>query len=77
MGYLENEKKIYLKVTPLAKQEDKKQRDPKPNQRLDLATSLHITKSLTSISILFIKSHPSPSFDSITRKNKTPIKHKK
>lgn len=36
----------YLKFNPLVKQEDKKQRDPKPNQRVDLDTSFHIIKSV-------------------------------
>lgn len=35
----------YLNLTPWVKQEDKKNKDPKPNQRLDFATSLHITRS--------------------------------
>lgn len=35
-----------LKLTPLVKQEDKKQRHPKPNQRVDFETSFHIIKSV-------------------------------
>lgn len=37
---------MYLKLTPLAKQEDRKHIHPKPNQRVDFATSLHMIKSL-------------------------------
>lgn len=34
-----------LKLTLLVKQEDRKQSEPNPNQKLDFDTSFHITKS--------------------------------
>lgn len=34
-----------LKLTLLVKQEDKKQSEPNPNQKLDFDTSFHITRS--------------------------------
>ena len=42
----------YLKLIPLVKQEERKQTEPKPNQKLDLEASFHIIKSVTSCPIL-------------------------
>jgi hypothetical protein len=53
----------HLKLIPLVKQEDKIQRVPKPNQRLDLATSLHIIKSVISCPI---RSRLPPSSSSVS-----------
>lgn len=41
-----------LKLIPLVKQEERKQTEPKPNQKLDLEASFHIIKSVTSCPIL-------------------------
>ena len=43
----------YLKLIPLVKQEDRKQIDPKPNQKLDLEVSFHIIKSVIVCPILY------------------------
>lgn len=43
----------HLKLIPLAKPEDRKQTDPKPNQKLDLEASFHIIRSVASCPILY------------------------